>query len=170
MLRPAGLYENELKLLFTEIAFDEEYMFANTDSYREEFKIASEGTWNRHQFASVNSDGDIVGYMEYRINRDSLATSSLQAINFKKDGLNATFGKDLRQLFMDLFMKFKFRKLNFSVVVGNPAEAFYDKYIEQMGGRIVGIYEEDVKLFDGNYYDLKIYEVLRDGFMDACEV
>lgn len=164
MLKPAKLYENELKLLFAEIMFDEAFMYADVNSYRDELKLV-DSTWTKHQFASVNEKGEVVGWFSYSINRDSGAAYALQIVNFKKDVLCPTFGKDLKTLFEELFLKFKFYKLNFSVVIGNPAEAFYDKYIEQIGGRILGYYEKDVKLIDGQYYDLKMYEVMRENFI-----
>ena len=41
----------------------------------------------------------------------------------------------------------------------------YDKYIEKYGGRIVGIFKEDVRLYDGEYYDHKYYEIFREEFI-----
>ena len=57
--------------------------------------------------------------------------------------------------------------MNFSVVIGNPIEESYDKMIAKYGGRIIGIYKEDVKLTDGEYYDLKTYEILASEYFDA---
>lgn len=166
MLKPAGMYEDQLKKLFAEIAFDEEYMFMTTSSWRDTWTPSAD-TWSKHEFVSVNEENEVVGYLSYNVDRDALTTNRLQVINFRKDGLNRVFGNDLRRMFTDIFLKFQFRKLNFMVVIGNPAEAFYDKYVEKMNGRIVGYYESDAKLIDGNYYDVKIYEVTRDNFISA---
>lgn len=46
---------------------------------------------------------------------------------------------DLGQALQDIFEKFKFRKLTFCVVVGNPIEKSYDKMINKYNGRIIGI-------------------------------
>lgn len=89
----------------------------------------------------------------------------LQAINFKKNSLCTTFANDLKQLINDIFMKYNFRKLTFTVHIGNPAEKFYDKYIDKIGGRIVGIYKQEDKMIDGNYYDTKMYEVMKEDFV-----
>jgi len=166
MLKPAGLYENELKRLFAEISFDDEYIYFDSSSWRDDWN-APKDSWSKHEFASVDDEGNVVGYLAYNIDRDALTTSSLRIVNFRKNGLGRTFGQDLRKLFEDIFLRFQFRKLNFGVVVGNPAEAFYDKYVEKMGGRIQGYREDDVKLMDGNYYDMKLYEVMRDKFVAA---
>ncbi|PTY93121.1 hypothetical protein B5V90_03045 [Heyndrickxia sporothermodurans] len=71
------------------------------------------------------------------------------------------------QLFKDIFMKFHFRKLKFGVTIGNPAEKFYDKYLDKIGGRVVGIYKEEDILMDGNLYDFKAYEILDKDFLKA---
>jgi hypothetical protein len=47
-----------------------------------------------------------------------------------------------------------------SNVVGNPAERMYDKFIEKYNGRVVGIKKNEVKLVDGKFYGLKLYEII----------
>lgn len=73
----------------------------------------------------------------------------------------------MKRVFKDIFEKFHFRKLSFSVVVGNPIEPQYDKLIKKYGGRIVGIQEAQTKLIDNKYYDVKLYEILEDQYYNA---
>jgi len=49
--------------------------------------------------------------------------------------------------------------------MGNPIEKMYDKYINKYGGRIIGINKQSTKLQDGNYYDVKYYEIFRDDYL-----
>lgn len=77
------------------------------------------------------------------------------------------FGRDLGKALTDIFEKFNFNKLKFSVVVGNPIEKSYDRMIQKYGGRVVGIFREDARLIDGNLYDVKQYEILRSDYMRA---
>ena len=72
----------------------------------------------------------------------------------------SVFGQALK----DIFEKFHFRKLIFSVVIGNPIEKTYDRMIQKYGGRIVGIQRQQVKLIDGQFYDVKMYEILSDDY------
>ena len=65
----------------------------------------------------------------------------------------------------DIFVKFNFNKINFDVIVGNPAEAMYDKFIKMCKGRIVGTLKKHIKLMDGWIYDTKIYEITRDNWI-----
>ena len=76
---------------------------------------------------------------------------------------------DLGQALTDIFERFKFRKLNFSVVIGNPIEKSYDKMIDKYGGRIVGIYKQEIKLIDGEYYDEKLYEITREDYLKSIK-
>ena len=56
-----------------------------------------------------------------------------------------------------------FSKITFSVVVGNHIENAYDKFINKFNGRIVGIKEKECLLSDGNFYDLKMYEIINNN-------
>ena len=62
-------------------------------------------------------------------------------------------------------MKYNFRKIEFTVIVGNPIEKMFDKYIGKYGGRIVGIGKESVKLPDNLFYDSKLYEIFKVDFL-----
>ncbi len=89
----------------------------------------------------------------------------LGVINFSDNKI--VFGMDLGQALNDIFEKYKFRKLKFSVFIGNPIEKSYDKMIEKYGGRIVGYYKEETRLIDGEYYDEKLYEITREEYLKS---
>lgn len=161
MLDIAQKYENKLKILFANIVFDMQFKFFIGSSYRDEYK-ASDSTWNKHEFVSIYKD-KIIGYLKYRIDRDSNVANGMQIINFTNKP-NIIFAKDLKQFLIDIFEKYQFRKLRYACYVGNPIEESYDKMTLKHGGRIVGIQKENDKLLDGNYYDCKLYEILRKDF------
>lgn len=89
------------------------------------------------------------------------------AANFSNEKLQ--FGKDLVQVIKDIFYKYNFRKLTFTVFVGNPIEKSYDKMVNKYGGRIVGIQKKHTRLQDGKYYDEKIYEIMREDFINKVK-
>lgn len=171
MLEIAQLHEDELKKLFHDTWFRNKYKFYHADTFYSNFKV-DEDTWCRHQFVSVYTskydvgDSEVIGYIEYNINRRTNNVHSLAAINFSD---LKTFGIDLGEVVTDIFEKYKFNKLNFSVIVGNPIEESYDKLIEKYGGRIVGYFEKEVKLIDGAYYDEKLYEITADAYFMSKE-
>ena len=52
--------------------------------------------------------------------------------------------------------------MSFVCVVGNPAERLYDKVIEKYHGRVVGVKKQEALLQDGQFYDLKLYEIVKE--------
>lgn len=163
MLEPAIKYRDQIYDIQYDIWFNDKYKYFNSGTYYGAMQI-DENTWDRHQFASVLNDR-VIGYIEYSISREENNVRSLGIINFTDNKI--VFGKDLAQALKDIFEKYRFRKLNFSVVVGNPIEKSYDKIIKKYGGRIVGTYKENCKLIDGEYYDEKLYEILASEYFDA---
>ena len=162
MLDVAINHIDELKTQMNSIWFKDKYKFYNNDLYYSDFRV-DEDTWNRHQFVSLNKEGKVIGYIGYAVTRATHSCSNLAIINFSDDKM--TFGRDLGQALTDIFEKFKFNKLNFEVVVGNPIEKSYDKMIAKYGGRVVGTYVNETKLIDGEYYPVKLYEILRENYM-----
>jgi hypothetical protein len=115
---------------------------------------------------SIDKNDNVLGLFRAEINRVTDKISSLVIVSFC-DKCNITFSKDLYQFLQDLFEKYNFRKIEFSVVIGNPIEKMYDKYIKKYGGRIVGIKKQSSKLQDGKYYDVKLYEIFRDKYLKS---
>ena len=160
MLEPAIKYKEQLQKLYYNIWFDDKYKYYNCDTYYQTLEINND-TWNSHQFVSVYN-GEVIGYISYDVIRAINGVNSLAIINFTDN--KAVFGLDIGHALKDIFEKYKFRKLNFSVVIGNPIEKSYDKMIKKYGGRIVGVYKDHVKLLDGEYYDYKTYEILSSEY------
>ena len=161
MLELAINYADELKTKMQSIWFDEKYKYYNSQNYYSEFNIA-DNTWSQHQYVSVDSNNKVIGFIDYSINRQTNAVSNVGIISFSNNKL--TFARDLISAFKDIFDKFRFHKINFFVILGNPTEKHYDKMVEKCGGRIVGIYKQDVKLIDNKLYDIKIYEITRTDY------
>lgn len=166
MLEPAIKYKEQLEKLQYDTWFNDKYKYWHCDVYYDYINI-DENTWNRHQFVSVVNE-TVIGYISYNISRSNNSVDCLSILNFSDN--KAAFGMDLGQALRDIFEKYKFRKLTFVVVVGNPIEKSYDKMIKKYGGRIVGIKKEDVKLVDGKYYDKKIYEILASEYFAAVGI
>ena len=166
MIEIAQLHKDELTNKFHKTWFVDKYKYYHADTFYSEFKV-DEDTWNKHQFASIYA-GFVRGYIGYCINRRTNNVDGLCAINF--DGEHpGVFGQDLGNVVIDIFERYKFNKLNFSVIVGNPIEKSYDKLIEKYGGRVVGYFEKHVKLIDGEYYDEKFYEIMAGNYFKSKE-
>lgn len=161
MLDLALNHQEELKKRFRETWFSSDYFFLSGTNYYEELIIV-ESTWDWHQFVSLDSKGDIIGYISYSIDRSAYLVEGFEFINFSDD--KVTFGIDVAKVIKAIFEKFNFTKLNFSVIIDNPIEEDYDKLIEKYNGKIVGVQRNQVRLYDGKLYDKKLYEILNEDY------
>lgn len=169
MLDFAKKYEGELDLLFVDTYYKEEYKYYNYFTYYKKCEI-SDSTWTWMEYVSLDNEGKTIGFISYYINRETGICDTLSIINFRKKGFNkdnVIFIKDLMQVIDDMFFKFNFKKLKFSVAVGNPSEKGYDRFIKKHNGRVVGISYKNLKLFDGKYYDEKYYEIFREDYIES---
>lgn len=163
MLKLAFSYQEKLNQAWQEIVFKEKYQFYNFDSYWN-YKIAlDEHSWNKIQMVSVDKNDNILGYLSASINRDVGKASSIGIINFGE--INITFSRDLYTFLTDLFTKHHLNKIEWSVVIGNPAELMYDKIVEKYGGRVVGVWKESTRTADGTLRDVKDYELFRTNYL-----
>lgn len=162
MLDLAIKHETKLKELFANIVFDKKYMFYSGSSYYDAYESVK-STWNKHEFVSLDYNGNVIGYIKYNIDRETLNCNCLQIINFSDNKM--IFGLDVMTCLDEIFTKFQFRKLAYGVYVGNPIEKTYDRLTKLYGGRIVGTKLQDSKLIDGNYYDFKLYEIFKEDYL-----
>lgn len=166
MLDVALKYKDELQNLFINTFHKDKYKFYHYNSYYSELQL-KEDTWNAHEFVSVDKQGNVIGFINYEINRVATSVCGLGIINFSDNKF--TFGKDVMQAIRDVFEKYNFRKISFCVVIGNPIEKTYDKLVAKYGGRIVGIEKEHTVLYDHKFYDVKRYEILREDYIKSKE-
>ena len=164
MLDLAIKHKDELQSKLRNTWLTDKYKFVYANVYCNEENI-EDTTLNYHQFVSLDKYGNIIGYIKYGIYRNDDSCNGLTIYNFTNDKI--TFGVDLKRVLCDIFEKFKFRKLTFCVLVGNPIEKSYDKLIKRYNGRIVGTYKKEYKCYDGEYYDKKIYEILREDYLKS---
>lgn len=162
MLKLAIQYKEQLDKLLQNIVFDDRFKFYINDSGPELTVKINDDCWKNLQFVSILNDR-VIGLFEANINRQSNMVTGMAIINFTGKA-NLVFAKDFRQFFYDLFLKYDFNKVEWGVVVGNPAEIIYDKFVAKRGGRVVGVYRESNRLWDGKLYDYKMYEILKREF------
>lgn len=165
MLDVVQKHSSEVVAKLRETWFDEKYKFYHCNSYYFD-PTFPEDTEHWHGFVSLDNDGNILGLIDYEVNRATNNVNHLGICRFT-DKQSRIFSLDLRKALRDIFERFSFSKLNFEVIIGNPAEKMYDKILAKCGGRIVGVYSNEVKLSDNQYYDLKLYEITREAYMAA---
>lgn len=163
MLEFAQKHREALETGMLETWGKDRYRFYNAGSWFDKQDIC-DSTWDHVQYASVSPGGEVTGYLGYRVNRESRYVTGLEIVNFTD---RPEFGFDVLEMVREIFEKYNYRKMEFSVITGNPAEAKYDRLVRKYGGRIVGVYREHVMLFDGRLYDEKLYEVFRKDYMES---
>lgn len=162
MIKPIAEYISEVNRFCssTLIENEDKYKFYNFSSWWNGQEISTDiSEWDTISRVSVG-DNKVLGYMSADISRDTLNIDNLRLINFNLNTISLTFIKDVKTFIDYLFSVRKFRKMSFKVAVGNPSERLYDKFVEKYEGRVVGTYTKHIKLIDGKYYDVKLYEVM----------
>jgi len=168
ILKLAYQYKDKLQTAYSNVVFQDKYKFYNYDNYWNYTLKLSENSWDDIVMVSVDNENNVRGYLGAGISRTSDKISSLGIMNFYEP--NIIFSKDLYQFLKDLFEKYNFRKIEFSVVIGNPIEKMYDKYINKYNGNIIGIKKATTKLQDGKYYDVKHYEIFKEDYLKAINI
>ena len=162
ILVPAIRYKEKLEDMFIDLWYDEKYKFYHATNWVDKYKV-EDSNKDEHQFVSLDKDMQIIGLIGYRVNRITDTATELSIVNFTENKI--IFGLDVKKAIDDIFTKYNLRKLIFSVIIGNPVEKQYDELTRQFGGHIIGVYRENVKLMDNNYYDEKFYEILRPDYL-----
>lgn len=161
MLQRAIKYKSQIEDFINDLSNEDylKYWFHSTRCHNGEIKIEGD-EWSHIHRVSMSEDGKTVyGYFHIVVDRETGIADSFSILNMIK-APHPTLARDLFQFLDNLLNKYQFRKLSFFVSIGNPAEKQYDRIINKLGGSIVGIKEKDVKLLDGNYYDVKQYEIM----------
>lgn len=126
-------------------------------------------TYYKHQFVSLDSVHNVIGYLDASIDRSTNSINNIIIANFQKKD-NITFAKDLKDFFLRIFLRYNYRKVSFSVVVGSRNEKIYDKFIGRYGGRTVGVFCQHRRLQDGSISDMKYYEIMREDFIKKARL
>lgn len=162
MLDMAIKYQEEVKACFRNTWLDDRYKFYHAANFHEDIQL-HESTWVNHEFVSV-ADGKVIGFLGYQLDRSSDYAYGLNIINFA-GAANPVFSMDLGIFLRNIFEKYAIRRVEWSVVIGNPIEKSYDRICEKYGGRIVGTYFKRTRLIDGKFYDEKFYELSRESYL-----
>jgi hypothetical protein len=109
------------------------------------------------QLVSIDHTGEVVGYYSYEINRTTNSGYNLNILAFKKC---PEFYQDFFNLFLWMFLVDCLNKVVFNIILGHPAENWYDWCCNEINGHIIGVFREDVRLIDDTLADIKYYEVI----------
>ena len=160
----AKLYEEQIKRKMWEIWYDEKYQYYFGGNWRSDLSLADNNSdYLKRAFAVLNNRDELIGYISYSVDNELRIAQWFGAVNFSDDKL--TFGKALRQVIEDCFLKFGMEVVEWCAICGNPIERSYDRMCKRLGGRIVGTRHKRAKDMAGNVHDDKLYEILREDYL-----
>lgn len=160
MIEPAQKYMCRIRELFLDTFYNMDYMYYYDASGWYVPEITTNEMCN-HQFAIVDKDGEVVGFVHYFLDFTAGAVSDLGMISFKK---STCFGWDLLKIIDNIFNKYNMNKIVFRCFDGNPALKHYYKFIDTYGGRIVGTLRKNRLLSDGKLHDEIIFEIFKKDY------
>ena len=161
MIKTAQLYENKLKQKFLETWYDDRYMFYHdgTGSETSEFP---DNNYEKHCFASVDKNNDVIGYVGYWVNWTIKSANNFNIISF--DIGNMEFIRDVYKVINDIFYKYNFNRIEFFCVSGNPVMKSYHNFVKRHGGRISGYSRQNCITHDGKIRDSVMFEILKKEY------
>lgn len=159
MLKLAHLYQDQIIRKMQETWYNEEYKYYyDQEPMIPDFPQRPDGF---RQFASVDSDGNVIGYLSYRYNSSTSRCYNFGIISFDKG--NYEFVKDVIQMINDIFIKFGMNSMEFMCFARNTAVLrSYRNFIKNYGGKEVGTLRDCTKSFDNKLCDVVLFEVHRN--------
>lgn len=161
MLEPAIKYKDKIEEKLIETWYDSAYQYYY--DYMPMLPDFPKHPDNQRQFASVDSKGNVLGYLSYDINSRINRACNFGIISFDRG--NPIFIRDCRQMIADVFFKFHMTGMEWFCFADNPAAKLYDKFIVKYGGTKVGTLHNAAMAGDGKIHDIFIYEIVKS---DLC--
>lgn len=157
MLVPAISKETELIDKFAvEIYTYKYFWFCGYPYYNRPPEIKAEDGF--YQYAIVNSDEEVVGYLAYRIDTYTDCAQDFGLYSFG-DG-DVTVGMDVLAKLNELVSQH--RRVEWNVVGDNKATKMYERFCTRHGGSVVRL-TDAVRDSRGKYHDWYIFEIVKGG-------
>lgn len=153
MLVPALLHKEEIERKFAEVMYSDEYFYYLGYAHGHELPRI-EPRDNQYQWAIVNKDGNLIGYLAYTIIQDTDTVTYFGMFGF--DG-NPVLGFDVVKHLEELIAAH--RRIEWRCIGGNPVLKHYKKFCRDHNGDYV-ILHDVVKDNIGNYWDEYIFEIV----------
>lgn len=153
MLRPAILYREQIVREFQKYFYSKDMLYETGGLYNWSPIIEDSPDFDRRQYAIVDKDDNLIGYLGYHINYYNFGL-------FSFDRGNPTIGRDLFNHMNELVQRY--HRVEWRMVGGNPVEKHHDKFCEQHGGT-KHILKDASRDEDGNYRNDVIYEIVKGG-------
>lgn len=162
MLKNALLYKDEIMRKYQDVMYDLRYQYYCGGSGHNQ-PLIPENNFERHTFASVDEEGNVIGFISYNVDYAAMSCCNFGACSF--DIGNRNFTKDLFIAIDEIFTKYHMNRLDFWCFIDNPVRPTYQKLIEKYGGRVVGTMTDTAKLQDGELHSSIIFELTAEEYL-----
>ena len=160
MLKPAILFKKEIENNFKNYFYTDDMMYETGCFENWIPNISEEDNEGSYQFAIVNSEDKVIGYLGYNINWYNSCASRFGLISFDRG--NPLIGKDLYNELDKLINEYKLHRIEWRMVGGNPAERGYDRFCKKYNGT-KHILTDAIRDKYGKYHNDIIYEIINKG-------
>ena len=161
MLENAFLHQEEIQQKLYATWYDDRYKYFNNGVYHCEFSFGgSDGDWNSVSFASVNNKGEVIGLISYGIHRVDQRVENLGIQSFESHA-SKEFVIDVITAIDNIFLKYNFRKLEWTCITDNPVYMMEYKFVRNAGGRKVCVFKNHTRLDDNKYHHSAVFEIAR---------
>lgn len=160
MLIPAILKKDEILEAFERYYYSNDMMYATGSLNNWLPNIQEEGEEEGNfQYAIVNSEEKLIGYLEYYINWYNSCASRFGLISFDRG--NPIVGINLYDELKKLIYDYKLHRIEWRMVGGNSVEKHYDRFCNKYNGT-KHILKDAIKDKYGEYHDDIIYEIINN--------
>ena len=155
MLKSAYLYQEEIKQLFAKTCDNPKYKYYHLGYF--DFPKIEDNEWNKIQRVSIYED-KVIGYLSSSVNRTNNIIDSICLLSDTSGIKNIKqFEKDIFDFFLILLRQYP--TIQWVVVVNNPVKKKYEKFVNYVGGNIVGIHHKSAKV-DNELLDEELFEII----------
>uniref|UniRef100_A0AAU8B0C5 Uncharacterized protein n=1 Tax=Dulem virus 35 TaxID=3145753 RepID=A0AAU8B0C5_9CAUD len=155
MLKPAICYKEKLESALCEYFYTDDMMFYQGCLNNDLIEVVNKTDGGYYQYAVVDTDNKLIGYIAYRIDYYSSCAYSFGAFSFDRG--NPIMGRELFDLLERLIKQC--HRVEFRAVSGNPAVKGYDKFLQRH--KDIGykhIFKDEFRDSQGEYHDTYLYE------------
>ena len=159
MIKPAICYKNEIESALSEYFYTNDMMYYIGYNDNALIKVVDNSEEGKYQYAVLNSNKNLIGYIAYYIDLYSSSATGFAAFSFVRG--NPIMGKELF-IIIEALINTKHR-VEFRAVSGNPAIKGYDSFLEShsnIGNKV--ILKDVFKDNNEKYHDEYIYEFINN--------
>lgn len=157
MLIPAIIKKNEILEAFKRYYYSDDMMYETGGLGNWLPDIQEEPEYGKFQYAIVDSNEKLLGYLDYFIDWYSSCAHRFGLISFDRG--NPIVGRDLFNEMKKLLDDYKLHRIEWRMIGGNPVERSYDRFCNKFGGT-KHVLKDVVKDKYGKYHDDIIYEII----------